>query len=88
MHSLAFTHDAPANPAAGSREQHTLPFEQSSGPSQVIGTLQRRRHVASVLTLVKAGQQGAVVPPQGKRPQNTLVAAASVGCVQFGLVAE
>ena len=86
-HSLAFTHDEPANPAADSSEQHTFPFEQSFGPSQVIGAAQYRVHVPSVPKLVNDGQQAAI-PEQDERPQYTLAPGAIVGRVQLGLVAE
>jgi hypothetical protein len=86
-HSLASTHDEPANPAADSSEQHTFPFGQSFGPSQVIGAAQYRVHVPSVPKLVNVGQQGAI-PAQDRRPQDTLAPAAIADRVQLGFVAE
>lgn len=87
-HSLGFTHDVPRNPsAADSREQQTFPFEQSFGPSQVIGAGQRRPQISARFTVVKREQQGQGLW-QNERPQDTLAPAAILGCVQFGLVAE
>jgi len=60
VHSAGLTQDAPASPAADSREQHTAPFEQSSGPSQVSATEQLDVHIPVLFIASVAGQQGPV----------------------------
>jgi hypothetical protein len=60
MHSAGLTQDVPASPAADSREQHTFPFEQSSGPSQVTATGQFDMHIPALFIICVAGQQGSV----------------------------
>jgi hypothetical protein len=81
--------DAPMKPAAAdSKEQHTCPVPQSSGPSQVIaGDWQFGPHIPSLSIDIKAGQQSPVALVQDEPSQSTAAPGAIVGCVQFGLVA-
>src|SRR5664279_4069128 len=73
VHWAGLTQDVPASPAtADSSEQHTVPFEQSSGPSQVIATEQPDLHIPVLFIIIVAGQQGPVASVQDLPSQATV----------------
>lgn len=87
MHSSGLTQDAPASPAVDSREQHTFPFEQSSGPSQVTATEQPDMHIPTLFIICVAGQQGPVALVQDRPSQDTVAPEAIEGGVQLASLA-
>ena len=84
MHAAAPTQYAPANPVvADSSEQHTFPFEQSSGPSQVIAAgRQFDPHIPNRFIVVVEGQQGPLETVQMVPSQATSAPTAIVGGAQ------
>ena len=87
VHWAGLTQDAPASPAADSREQHAAPFEQSSGPSQAIATEQLDPHIPVLFIISVAGQQGPVALVQERPSQVTVAPGAIAGGVQLASLA-